>query len=177
MVKQFTSTGYSRNRLFADNGVPPERQTPEFCRTQEERNGSTAYTRREPKHDPCSRYDMGKLLAAIRGCCHPEVAAQAESWVHMNSDAFIRQPAVLAPSPNIVRLEWRYDVSVLRIRFHRGDVLVNNVVSTRGAALEAVLAWNAEVIRGEMARIRAAGVPAGSPALANSALTEDDGEW
>lgn len=176
MVKHFTSTGYSRLRLFADNGIPPERYMPEVCRTQSERNGSASYTRREPKHDPCVKYHYPKLIEAVWQCCDPAVGAKVESWLHLHSDAFIRQPRVSA-SPGRLTLEWRYDGQVLRIRFTDRTVFVNSRLSSRGEALEAVHRFNARLIAGEMARIRASGLPTDSPATGVSELTSDDDEW
>jgi len=176
MVKHFTSTGYSRLRLFAGNGVPTGRYMPEFCRTQSERNGSASYTRREPKHDPCAKYSYPKLIEALWQCCDPAVGEKVESWLHLHSDALIRQPCV-SSSPGRVTLEWRYDGKTLRIRFTDRLVTVNGRLSSRGEALEAVYCFNARLISGEMARIRESGLPPDAGATGVSELTSDDEEW
>ena len=176
MVKHFTSTGYSRNRLFADNGIPPERYMPEVCRTSAEIRGSASYTRREPRHDPCEKYSYPKLAEALRKCCDWSVYENVESWLHLHSDALIRQPRVSA-SPGRVTLEWRYDGQVLRVRFTDRTVLVNSRLSSRGEALEAVYTFNARLIAGEMAHIRASGLPPDTGVTGVSELTSDDDEW
>lgn len=176
MVREFQSHRSSGVSIFAENMGPEVRPRTALFRSSAATQATRAYARSHRAHDPLHPFSVGKTLEEIRRSGATS-AVLCESWVWIRRDCIIRSPRVTAPSRCTVVLTWRYDQHELRLRFTGKLLFAGKEQVSRGEAEAMLLAWNDSLIRGEMTRLREAGIPPDSPAWVDSDLTDETEDW
>lgn len=120
-----------------------------------------------PSHDPLPAFSIGDAIdridrAAPAGAMLPYVRSNARDFLKRHAgydewNIFLRSPFVESIGTKAIDMRWHYDGRDLVLRFNaacrEGAILDGRRVSEE-EAVEAVIAWNQHVIRGEGRRLR-----------------------